>query len=68
MTDFWDFSAWGAFLIIAILFLSLLIANILTKAIPFMRNTLLPTSVLAGIMLLLFDAIWTAASTGRASS
>ena len=64
MTDFWDFSAWGAFLIIAILFLSLLIANILKKAIPFMRNTLLPTSVLAGIMLLVFDAIWTAASGG----
>ena len=62
MTDFWDFSTWGAFLIIAILFLSLLIANILKKAIPFMRNTLLPTSVLAGIMLLIFDAIWTACS------
>ena len=62
MTDFWDFSTWGAFLIIAILFATLLIANILKKAIPFLRNTLLPTSVLAGIMLLLFDAIWTACS------
>ena len=62
MTDFWDFSTWGAFLIIAILFATLLIANILKKAIPFLRNTLLPTSVLAGVMLLIFDAIWTACS------
>ena len=64
MTSFWDFSVWGAFLVISVLLLSLLIANILKKAIPFMRNTLLPTSVLAGIMLLIFDAIWTASTGG----
>ncbi len=64
MTDFWDFNAWGAFLVITILLVSLLIANIIKKALPFLKNTLLPTSVLAGVMLLIFDAIWTA-STGE---
>ena len=64
MTDFWDFNAWGAFLVIAIVLVTLLLANIIKKALPFMKNTLLPTSVLAGAMLLVFDAIWTA-STGE---
>ena len=64
MTDFWDFNAWGAFLVIAIVLVTLLLANIIKKALPFMKNTLLPTSVLAGVMLLVFDAIWTA-STGE---
>ena len=64
MTDFWDFNAWGAFLVITILLVSLLIANIIKKALPFLKNTLLPTSVLAGVMLLIFDAIWTACSGG----
>ncbi len=59
MTDFWDFNAWGAFLVITLLLVALLIANIIKKALPFMKNTLLPTSVLAGVMLLIFDAIWT---------
>ena len=63
MTDFWDFNAWGAFLVISIVLVTLLVANIIKKALPFMKNTLLPTSVLAGAMLLIFDAIWTA-STG----
>ena len=64
LTAFWDFSVWGAFLVISVLLLSLLIANILKKALPFMRNTLLPTSVFAGLMLLVFDAIWTACFDG----
>ena len=64
LTTFWDFNAWGAFLAIAILLVSLLIANIIKKALPFLKNTLLPTSVLAGVMLLIFDAIWTANSGG----
>ncbi|MBR3681765.1 MAG: hypothetical protein IKL79_07170 [Clostridia bacterium] len=64
MTDFWDFNAWGAFLVLTILLMSLLIANIIKKAIPFMKNALLPTSVLAGVMLLIFDAIWTGCTGG----
>ncbi len=64
MTDFWDFNAWGAFLVITILLVALLIANIIKKALPFMKNTLLPTSVLAGVMLLIFDAIWTGCTGG----
>ncbi len=64
MTDFWDFNAWGAFLVIAILLVALLIANIIKKALPFLKNTLLPTSVLAGVMLLIFDAIWTGCTGG----
>lgn len=58
MEAFWDYSVWGFFNIFAILLLSLLVANALKKGIPFLEASLIPTSVLAGILLLVFSMIY----------
>ena len=52
MENFWDFSVWGTFLIIGVLLSSLLAGNILRRKIPFLRDSLIPTSVLGGMLLL----------------
>lgn len=54
MNNFWDSNVWGSLSLIAVLLLSLLVANIIKKGIPFMRRSLIPTSVLGGILLLIF--------------
>ena len=58
MEAFWDYSVWGFFNIFAIVLVSLLIANALKKAIPALEASLIPTSVLAGIMLLVFSMVY----------
>lgn len=60
MTDLSGYNVWGTFLILGLLLSVLLIANILKKAIPFLRNSLMPTSVLGGLMILAFTAIYNA--------
>lgn len=58
MSNFWDFGVWGTFNIVAILLLSLLAANIIKNSIKFLRASLIPTSVLAGGMLLVISAVY----------
>ena len=58
MEAFWDYSVWGFFNIFAILLFSLLVANALKKGIPVLEASLVPTSVLAGILLLVFSMIY----------
>lgn len=58
MADFWDYSVWGFFNIFAILLFSLLVANALKKSIKFLEASLIPTSVLAGILLLVISMIY----------
>lgn len=60
MNSFWDSNVWGSLSLIAVLLLSLLVANVLKKTIPFMRRSLIPTSVLGGILLLVFAEIYQA--------
>ncbi|MBQ5841954.1 MAG: hypothetical protein IIW63_02240 [Clostridia bacterium] len=52
MINFWDFSVWGSFMLFAVLLGSLLVANILKKSVPFLEKSLIPTSVLGGVILL----------------
>ena len=52
MADFWDFEVWGFLNVIAVLLVTLLIANGLKRSIGFLRKSLIPTSVLGGLMLL----------------
>ena len=52
MESFWDFSVWGVLNLIAVLLISLLLANILLKVIRPLRGSLIPTSVLGGMLLL----------------
>lgn len=60
MSNFWDFSAWGWILLLGVLLGSLLAGNIIKKSIPLLRNSLIPTSVLGGSILLIVAAIYKA--------
>ena len=58
MSNFWDFSVWSWVMIFAILLGSLLVGNILKRKIPFLTNSLIPTSVLAGGLLLIVASVY----------
>lgn len=58
MANFWDFSVWGHFCIIAVLLISLLVANALKKSVRWLKVSLIPTSVLGGAILLVLAAIY----------
>ena len=58
MANFWDFSVWGGFNVVAVLLAALIVANILKKAIPFLENSLVPTSVLGGLILLVIAGFY----------
>lgn len=58
MQNFWDFSVWGSINLVAVLLGSLLLANILKKTVGFLRNSLIPTSVLGGTVLLIVIGIY----------
>ena len=55
MENFWDFSVWGGFNLLAVLLVSLLLANVLKKTIRPLQASLIPTSVLGGMLLLLIS-------------
>ncbi len=57
MDNFWDSNVWGTFNLFAMLLISLLIANILKRRIKLLRHSLIPTSVLGGILLLIIAEI-----------
>jgi len=58
MSNFWDFSVWGDFNVIAVLLVSLLAANILKKTFPVLQASLIPTSVLGGGLLIVVAGIY----------
>ena len=58
MENFWDFEVWGFINLIATLLLSLLAANVLKRRVGFLRASLIPTSVLGGILLLIISVIY----------
>ncbi len=60
MENFWDFNVWSSFNIVGVLLLSLLIANILRRSIPFLRKSLIPASVLGGALLMITEGIYKA--------
>ena len=60
MGNFWDFSTWGFFNIIAVLLVSLLAGNMLKRSIPLLQASLIPTSVLGGGILLIISAVFNA--------
>ena len=64
MENFWDSNVWGTYLLIGILLASLLVANVLKRKIPFLRNSLIPNSVLGGILILLLVWIYKLCSRG----
>jgi len=62
MQNFWDYNVWGSVNLVAILLLSLLAANMLKRSVPLLRNSLIPTSVLGGVLLLIASIIYKAAT------
>ena len=58
MSNFWDFSVWAWISLMAVVFGGLLLGNVLRKTIPFFRYSLIPTSVLGGIILLIFAGLY----------
>ncbi len=64
MENFWDFNVWGGFNLIAVLLLSLLVANLLKKSFKFLQASLIPTSVLAGGVLIIVADIYKIATGG----
>ncbi|MBP0963502.1 MAG: hypothetical protein J6Q99_04325, partial [Oscillospiraceae bacterium] len=58
MENFWDFNAWGTLNVISVLLISLLAGNVLKKQIPFLKKSLVPISVLGGIILIVVAAIY----------
>ena len=58
MSNFWDFSVWAWISLMAVVFGGLLLGNVLRKTIPFFRYSLIPTSVLGGIILLVFAGLY----------
>ena len=62
MTSFWDYKVWGSINLIAVLMLSLLLANLLKRKIKFLQKTLIPTPVLGGLLLLVIATIYESAA------
>ena len=60
MENFWDYSVWGGVNLIAVLLISLILANVLKKAIRPLQASLIPTSVLGGMLLLVLSAVYKA--------
>ena len=58
MTNFWDFSAWGFFNLVAVLLVALMAAHMLKRSIRWLEASLIPTSVLGGGILLLISVIY----------
>ena len=58
MNNFWDFSVWGWFNVLAVLLISLLAAKVLKKVIPILNASLIPTSVLGGAILLVVAGLY----------
>ena len=58
MANFWDFNVWSYILLFGVLLGSLLVGNMLKRSIPFLKNSLIPTSVLGGLILIVIAAIY----------
>lgn len=58
MNNFWDSNVWGPFNLLAMLLCALLAASLIKKNIKILRESLIPTSVLAGGILLLISSIY----------
>ena len=58
MLNFWEYNVWGWVMTLAVLLASLLAGNVMRRKIPFLRKSLIPTSVIGGVILLAVAAIY----------
>lgn len=60
MNNFWDSNVWGFIMIISVLLGALLAGNTLKRKIPFLKKSLMPSSVIGGTLLIIIAAIYKA--------
>ena len=53
----WDYSFWSALVQISILLVAALVGNSIRRLVPFVRKSLLPSSVVGGLLILIFKFI-----------
>lgn len=58
MINFSDSNVWSVVLIIGVLLTCIMVAHILKRKIPFLNKSLLPASVLGGIIILVFTTVY----------
>ena len=58
MENFSDFKVWGWVLLFSALFGSLLVGNVMKRKIPLLKQSLIPTSVLGGAVLLIVEGVY----------
>ena len=58
MNNFWDTGVWGGMNVFAMLLIGLLAASLIKKSVKFLRESLVPTAVLAGFVLLAISGIY----------
>ena len=59
MCYFWDSEVWSFLCLMTVLFVAMLLANVIKKT-SFFKNSLIPTSVLGGIILLIISTVYEA--------
>ena len=55
--ELWDFEVWGAFIQVAIILLAIILGNTIRRKVAFIRNLLIPSSVLAGVLIFILKFI-----------
>ncbi len=55
--NFYDSAVWRSVMLVSVLLISLLVANMIKKRVPFFKNSLIPNSVLGGLILLIISGI-----------
>lgn len=63
--NFWDSNIWSTLLLVAVLFIGMLFAFFLKRKVPFMRKSLIPASVLGGLIILVCVTIYQIVSKGQ---
>ena len=58
MENFWDYNVWGSLNLIAVLLLSLLAGYVLKRSVRVLQASLIPASVLGGLILLIISGVW----------
>ncbi|MBO7176921.1 MAG: hypothetical protein J6W14_06070, partial [Clostridia bacterium] len=56
--NFWDSEVWSFLMLFTVVLGALLLANLIKKSVPFLKYSLIPTSVLGGILLLIISVIY----------
>ena len=57
MTNFWDYKIWNIIIQFGIILIAILAANSIRRKVKFIRNSLLPSSVIAGLLIFILKFI-----------